>query len=68
MGYLHNPYSRNIDSDVRNVQVWDAVSNTQIGIATQQSNGTYTFTSDLIDSLHQLYVKAEDIAGNKVTK
>ncbi|HAB5479728.1 TPA_asm: Ig-like domain repeat protein, partial [Salmonella enterica subsp. diarizonae] len=42
---------------------------TQIGIATQQSNGTwtYTFTSDLIDGLHQVYVKAEDIAGNKVT-
>ncbi|EHS6336540.1 Ig-like domain repeat protein [Salmonella enterica] len=60
---------RNIDSDVRNVQVWDAISNTQIGIATQQSNGTwtYTFTSDLIDGLHQVYVKAEDIAGNKVT-
>ncbi|HAB2447847.1 TPA_asm: Ig-like domain repeat protein, partial [Salmonella enterica subsp. diarizonae] len=28
---------------------------------------TYTFTSDLIDGLHQVYVKAEDIAGNKVT-
>ncbi|KSB79703.1 hypothetical protein LFZ51_00300 [Salmonella enterica subsp. arizonae serovar 63:g,z51:- str. So 20/20] len=60
---------RNIDSDVRNVEVWDAASNTQIGIATQQSNGTwiYTFTSDLIDGQHQVYVKAEDIAGNKVT-
>ncbi len=25
----------------------------------------YTFTSDLTESLHQVYVKVEDIAGNK---
>lgn len=45
----------------------DAASDTQIGVATQQPDGSwaYTFTSDLTEGLHQVYVKVEDIAGNK---
>ncbi|MDI5536190.1 hypothetical protein MJM28_28365, partial [Salmonella enterica subsp. enterica serovar Montevideo] len=41
------------------VQVWDAASDTQIGVATQQPDGSwaYTFTSDLTEGLHQVYVK-----------
>ncbi|EDN0729458.1 Ig-like domain repeat protein [Salmonella enterica subsp. enterica serovar Enteritidis] len=58
---------KDIDPDIISVQVWDAMSDTQIGVATQQPNGSwaYTFTSDLTEGLHQVYVKVEDIAGNK---
>ncbi|EFN6398318.1 Ig-like domain repeat protein [Salmonella enterica] len=58
---------RDIDPDIISVQVWDAMSDTQIGVATQQPDGSwaYTFTSDLTEGLHQVYVKVEDIAGNK---
>ncbi len=58
---------KDIDPDIISVQVWDAASDTQIGVATQQPDGswTYTFTSDLTEGLHQVYVKVEDIAGNK---
>ncbi|EID2039042.1 non-fimbrial adhesin SiiE [Salmonella enterica] len=58
---------KDIDPDIISVQVWDAASDTQIGVATQQSDGSwaYTFTSDLTEGLHQVYVKVEDIAGNK---
>ncbi|WP_080167404.1 Ig-like domain-containing protein [Salmonella enterica] len=58
---------KDIDPDIISVQVWDAVSDTQIGVATQQPDGSwaYTFTSDLTEGLHQVYVKVEDIAGNK---
>ncbi|EBV1891028.1 Ig-like domain repeat protein, partial [Salmonella enterica subsp. enterica serovar Coquilhatville] len=58
---------KDIDPDIISVQVWDAMSDTQIGVATQQPDGswTYTFTSDLTEGLHQVYVKVEDIAGNK---
>ncbi|HER1288098.1 TPA: Ig-like domain repeat protein [Salmonella enterica subsp. enterica serovar Elomrane] len=60
---------KDIDPDVASVQVWDAVSNKQIGVATQQPDGTwaYTFTSDLTEGKHQVYVKVEDIAGNKAS-
>ncbi|EBP8881082.1 Ig-like domain repeat protein [Salmonella enterica subsp. enterica] len=59
---------KDIDPDIISVQVWDAASDTQIGVATQQPDGSwaYTFTSDLTEGLHQVYVKVEDIAGNKV--
>ncbi|ECM4287063.1 Ig-like domain repeat protein [Salmonella enterica subsp. enterica serovar Typhimurium] len=58
---------KDIDPDIISVQVWDAASDTQIGVATQQPDGSwaYTFTSDLTEGLHQVYVKVEDIAGNK---
>ncbi|HGF8459223.1 TPA: non-fimbrial adhesin SiiE [Salmonella enterica subsp. enterica] len=58
---------KDIDPDIISVQVWDAMSDTQIGVATQQPDGSwaYTFTSDLTEDLHQVYVKVEDIAGNK---
>ncbi|EDE2632845.1 Ig-like domain repeat protein [Salmonella enterica subsp. enterica] len=58
---------KDIDPDIISVQVWDAASDTQIGVATQQPDGSwaYTFTSDLMEGLHQVYVKVEDIAGNK---
>ncbi|QXX16019.1 Ig-like domain repeat protein [Salmonella enterica subsp. salamae] len=58
---------KDIDPDIISVQVWDAASDTQIGVATQQPDGSwaYTFTSDLTEGLHQVYVKIEDIAGNK---
>ncbi len=58
---------KDIDPDIISVQVWDAASGTQIGVATQQPDGSwaYTFTSDLTEGLHQVYVKVEDIAGNK---
>ncbi|ECD8051528.1 Ig-like domain repeat protein [Salmonella enterica subsp. enterica serovar Bareilly] len=58
---------KDIDLDIISVQVWDAMSDTQIGVATQQPDGSwaYTFTSDLTEGLHQVYVKVEDIAGNK---
>ncbi|EIR8875202.1 non-fimbrial adhesin SiiE, partial [Salmonella enterica] len=58
---------KDIDPDIISVQVWDAASDTQIGVATQQPDGSwaYTFTSDLTEGLHQIYVKVEDIAGNK---
>ncbi len=58
---------KDIDPDIISVQVWDAMSDTQIGVATQQPDGSwaYTFTSDLKEGLHQVYVKVEDIAGNK---
>ncbi|ECM2997707.1 Ig-like domain repeat protein [Salmonella enterica subsp. enterica serovar Typhimurium] len=60
-------YLKDIDPDIISVQVWDAMSDTQIGVATQQPDGSwaYTFTSDLTEGLHQVYVKVEDIAGNK---
>ncbi|EAV1860755.1 Ig-like domain repeat protein [Salmonella enterica] len=60
-------YLKDIDPDIISVQVWDAASDTQIGVATQQPDGSwaYTFTSDLTEGLHQVYVKVEDIAGNK---
>ncbi|EEL4037188.1 Ig-like domain repeat protein [Salmonella enterica subsp. enterica serovar Typhimurium] len=55
---------KDIDPDIISVQVWDAMSDTQIGVATQQPDGSwaYTFTSDLTEGLHQVYVKVE---GNK---
>ncbi|ENM0155378.1 non-fimbrial adhesin SiiE [Salmonella enterica] len=58
---------KDIDPDIISVQVWDAASDTQIGVATQHPDGSwaYTFTSDLTEGLHQVYVKVEDIAGNK---
>ncbi|EJP1381503.1 non-fimbrial adhesin SiiE [Salmonella enterica] len=58
---------KDIDPDIISIQVWDAMSDTQIGVATQQPDGSwaYTFTSDLTEGLHQVYVKVEDIAGNK---
>ncbi|EBP1816421.1 Ig-like domain repeat protein [Salmonella enterica] len=58
---------KDIDPDIISVQVWDAASDTQIGVATQQPDGSwaYTSTSDLTEGLHQVYVKVEDIAGNK---
>ncbi|EHB5715763.1 Ig-like domain repeat protein [Salmonella enterica subsp. enterica serovar Typhimurium] len=58
---------KDIDPDIISVQVWDAMSDTQIGVATQQPDGSWasTFTSDLTEGLHQVYVKVEDIAGNK---
>ncbi|ECH3284507.1 Ig-like domain repeat protein [Salmonella enterica] len=58
---------KDIDPDIISVQVWDAMSDTQIGVATQQPDGSwaYTFTSDLTEGFHQVYVKVEDIAGNK---
>ncbi|KPE76357.1 non-fimbrial adhesin SiiE [Salmonella enterica] len=58
---------KDIDPDIISVQVWDAMSDTQIGVATQQPDGSwaYTFTSDLTEGLYQVYVKVEDIAGNK---
>ncbi|EIO3694195.1 non-fimbrial adhesin SiiE [Salmonella enterica subsp. enterica serovar Infantis] len=58
---------KDIDPDIISVQVWDAMSDTQIGVATQQPDGSwaYSFTSDLTEGLHQVYVKVEDIAGNK---
>ncbi|HCB5706664.1 TPA: non-fimbrial adhesin SiiE [Salmonella enterica subsp. enterica serovar Wien] len=58
---------KDIAPDIISVQVWDAASDTQIGVATQQPDGSwaYTFTSDLTEGLHQVYVKVEDIAGNK---
>ncbi|EJJ0158713.1 non-fimbrial adhesin SiiE [Salmonella enterica] len=58
---------KDIDPDIISVQVWYAASDTQIGVATQQPDGSwaYTFTSDLTEGLHQVYVKVEDIAGNK---
>ncbi|EGC4076507.1 non-fimbrial adhesin SiiE [Salmonella enterica] len=58
---------KDIDPDIISVQVWDVASDTQIGVATQQPDGSwaYTFTSDLTEGLHQVYVKVEDIAGNK---
>ncbi|EIS7412150.1 non-fimbrial adhesin SiiE [Salmonella enterica] len=58
---------KDIDPDIISVQVWDAASDTQIGVATQQPDGSwaYTFTSDLTEGLHQVYAKVEDIAGNK---
>ncbi|EGK4941159.1 Ig-like domain repeat protein [Salmonella enterica] len=58
---------KDIDPDIISVQVWYAMSDTQIGVATQQPDGSwaYTFTSDLTEGLHQVYVKVEDIAGNK---
>ncbi|EDQ1593111.1 Ig-like domain repeat protein [Salmonella enterica] len=58
---------KDIYPDIISVQVWDAMSDTQIGVATQQPDGSwaYTFTSDLTEGLHQVYVKVEDIAGNK---
>ncbi|EJU4788381.1 non-fimbrial adhesin SiiE [Salmonella enterica] len=58
---------KDIDPDIISVQVWDAASDTQIGVATQQPDGSwaYTFTSDLTEGLHQVYVKVEDIVGNK---
>ncbi|EGV0455110.1 Ig-like domain repeat protein [Salmonella enterica] len=58
---------KDIDPDIISVQVWDAMSDTQIGVATQQPDGSwaYTFTSDLTEGLHQVYIKVEDIAGNK---
>ncbi|HCH9395420.1 TPA: Ig-like domain repeat protein [Salmonella enterica] len=58
---------KDIDPDIISVQVWDAASDTQIGVATQQPDGSwaYSFTSDLTEGLHQVYVKVEDIAGNK---
>ncbi|MDJ7907349.1 Ig-like domain-containing protein [Salmonella enterica] len=58
---------KDIDPDIISVQVWDAASDTQIGVATQRPDGSwaYTFTSDLTEGLHQVYVKVEDIAGNK---
>ncbi|EBN0319989.1 Ig-like domain repeat protein [Salmonella enterica subsp. enterica serovar Typhimurium] len=58
---------KDIDPDIISVQVWDAASDSQIGVATQQPDGSwaYTFTSDLTEGLHQVYVKVEDIAGNK---
>ncbi|MFT0186346.1 non-fimbrial adhesin SiiE [Salmonella enterica] len=58
---------KDIDPDIISVQVWDAASDTQIGVATQQPDGSwaYTFTSDLTEGLHQVYVKVENIAGNK---
>ncbi|EGR8509671.1 Ig-like domain repeat protein, partial [Salmonella enterica] len=58
---------KDIDPDIISVQVWDAASDTQIGVATQQPDDSwaYTFTSDLTEGLHQVYVKVEDIAGNK---
>ncbi|EQB1381758.1 non-fimbrial adhesin SiiE [Salmonella enterica subsp. enterica serovar Newport] len=58
---------KDIDPDIISVQVWDAASDTQIGVATQQPDGSwaYTFTSDLTEGLHQVYVKVEDNAGNK---
>ncbi|WP_118998812.1 Ig-like domain-containing protein [Salmonella enterica] len=58
---------KDIDPDIISVQVWDAMSDTQIGVATQQPDCSwaYTFTSDLTEGLHQVYVKVEDIAGNK---
>ncbi|EDT7387869.1 Ig-like domain repeat protein [Salmonella enterica subsp. enterica] len=58
---------KDIDPAIISVQVWDAMSDTQIGVATQQPDGSwaYTFTSDLTEGLHQVYVKVEDIAGNK---
>ncbi|EAR2571527.1 Ig-like domain repeat protein [Salmonella enterica] len=58
---------KDIDPDIISVQVWDAASDTQIGVAMQQPDGSwaYTFTSDLTEGLHQVYVKVEDIAGNK---
>ncbi|EIA6003440.1 non-fimbrial adhesin SiiE [Salmonella enterica] len=58
---------KDIDPDIISVQIWDAASDTQIGVATQQPDGSwaYTFTSDLTEGLHQVYVKVEDIAGNK---
>ncbi|EDA6949578.1 Ig-like domain repeat protein [Salmonella enterica subsp. enterica serovar Typhimurium] len=58
---------KDIDPDIISVQVWDAMSDTQIGVATQQPDGSwaYIFTSDLTEGLHQVYVKVEDIAGNK---
>ncbi|EAQ8939075.1 Ig-like domain repeat protein [Salmonella enterica] len=58
---------KDIDPDIISVQVWDTASDTQIGVATQQPDGSwaYTFTSDLTEGLHQVYVKVEDIAGNK---
>ncbi|ECZ5283759.1 Ig-like domain repeat protein [Salmonella enterica subsp. enterica serovar Virchow] len=58
---------KDIDPDIISVQVWGAASDTQIGVATQQPDGSwaYTFTSDLTEGLHQVYVKVEDIAGNK---
>ncbi|ENJ0843837.1 non-fimbrial adhesin SiiE [Salmonella enterica] len=58
---------KDIDPDIISVQVWDAASDTQIGVATQQPDGSwaYTFTSDLTEGLHQVYVKVEDMAGNK---
>ncbi|EAM3040098.1 Ig-like domain repeat protein [Salmonella enterica] len=61
---------KDIDPDIISVQVWDAMSDTQIGVATQQPDGSwaYTFTSDLTEGLHQVYVKVEDIAGNKANR
>ncbi|ELD1909296.1 Ig-like domain repeat protein, partial [Salmonella enterica] len=60
---------KDIDPDITSVQIWNAVSDTQIGFATQQPDGTwaYAFTSDLTEGKHQVYVKVEDIAGNKAS-
>ncbi len=60
---------KDIDPDITSVQIWNAASDTQIGFATQQPDGTwaYAFTSDLTEGKHQVYVKVEDIAGNKAS-
>ncbi|WP_139129917.1 Ig-like domain-containing protein, partial [Salmonella enterica] len=58
---------KDIDPDILSVQEWDAMSDTQIGVATQQPDGSwaYTFTSDLTEGLHQVYVKVEDLVVHK---
>ncbi|WP_392431738.1 Ig-like domain-containing protein [Yersinia sp. HM-2024] len=57
---------KNVDADVREVQVWDKSSNMKIGLATNLTKGvwSYTFIDVLPDGEYQFYVKAEDIAGN----
>ena len=58
---------KNTDPDIREVQIWNELTNLQIGVATRSNKGiwSYTFTDELSHGEHQFYVKAEDNAGNQ---
>lgn len=58
---------KNVDLDVREVQIWDTKTNKKIGTASYLSKGvwSYTFTDVLLDNQYHFYAKVEDIAGNQ---
>src|SRR5262245_41702624 len=61
----HVTISGMASEQVNSVQIWNAITNTQVGTATIAADGeSWSFSKNLAEGSYQLYAKLTDLAGN----
>lgn len=61
----HATITGQTSGQVNNVQIWNAVTNLQVGAASIAGDGeSWTFSGNLAEGTYQLYAKFSDLVGN----